>query len=84
MWFPFYWRPYRDLFARPAVEAAAAAPPPKNGKPLPWGGDARVQVRYNAHLLALYLRRRDNLRSILAWTVLPTLQGAVLCNNWNL
>ena len=44
----------------------------------------RVWVRYNAHLSALFLRNRENLCLILAGMNLPTLHGAVLCNNWHL
>ena len=47
-------------------------------------GDARVRMRYDAHLPTLSLRDRENSRSILVGTVLPTLQGAVLCNNCHL
>ena len=48
------------------------------------GGDARMWVRYDMHLPALYLWDGYNTRSILAATVLPTLHGAVLCKNWHL
>ena len=43
-----------------------------------------VQARYDAHLPALYLWDAENLRTILARTVLPTVQGHVLCKNWHL
>ena len=43
-----------------------------------------MRVRYAAHLPTLSLRDGENLRSILAGTVLPTLHGAVLCKNWHL
>ena len=46
-----------------------------------WGGGARVQVRYDAHLPVLYLRDGENLRTLLAGTVLPTLNGQVFCEN---
>ena len=41
-------------------------------------------AQYGAHLPSLYLRDGDNLWSILAGAVLPTLNGHVLCNNWHL
>ena len=55
----------------------------KKRKDYPTGGDARVWVRYDAHLNALYLQDGENLRSIPAGMVLPTLHGAVLCKNCN-
>ena len=43
------------------------------------GGGVRLQVRYDAHLPALSLRDGENSCSILAGTVLPALQGTVIC-----
>ena len=45
-----------------------------------WGG-ARVRVRYNAHLIILYIQGGEKSRAILAGTVLPTLHRHVLCKN---
>ena len=44
----------------------------------------RVRVCYNSHLPTLSLRDRENLRTILAGTVLPSVQVRVLCKNWHL
>ena len=43
--------------------------------------NTRVRVRYDMHLPALYFRFGENSRTILAGTVLPTVQGHVLCTN---
>ena len=48
------------------------------------GSTARVRVCYDAHPTALYLQDRENLRTVLAGTVLTTVQGHVICNNWHL
>ena len=48
------------------------------------GSTARVQVRYDAHMLALSLWDRENFQTILAGTVLPTVQGHIICKNWHL
>ena len=48
------------------------------------GSTARVRVRYDAHLPALSLRDVKKLRDILSGTVIPTVQGHVICKNWNL
>ena len=47
-------------------------------------GDARMWVRYDAHLPALSLWDRENSCYILVGTVLQTLHAAVLCKNWHL
>ena len=56
----------------------------KKRKSSTMGRDARVRVRYNAHLPALSLWYGDNSRSMLAGKVLLILHGAVLFNNWHL
>ena len=43
-----------------------------------------MRVHYEAHLTSLSLWDGENLRSILAGAVLPTLHSHVLCKNWNL
>ena len=48
------------------------------------GGSALVKVRYDTHLPSLSLWDRENLRSILAGAILPTLHGHVFCKNWHL
>ena len=47
-------------------------------------GAVRECVSYNAHLTALFLQDEENLRTLLAGTLLPTLQGHVICKNWHL
>ena len=44
----------------------------------------RVQVQCNAHLPALSLWYGEKSRTILVGTVLPTLQGHVICKNWHM
>ena len=39
---------------------------------------------YEAHLTALSLWDGENSQTILAGTVLPTVQGHILCKNWHL
>ena len=60
----------------------------RNKKPSPkvdaTGGPAQVQACYDAHLPPLPLRDGENLRSILAGAVLPTLYAHVLYKNWHL
>ena len=41
-------------------------------------------MRYIAHLTALYLRDGENLQSLLAGAVLPTLHAHIICKNWNI
>ena len=48
------------------------------------GGASKVWVNYEAHMPTLYLKDRYNLCTILTVTVLPTVQGHVLCNNCHL
>ena len=55
-----------------------------NGKSSTTGEDARMRVRYDAHLPTLSLGEGENSRSILAGTVLLTLHGDVLCKNCHL
>ena len=45
------------------------------------GGGARVRVRYDAHLPALYFWGGENSRTILVGTVFPTLNVHVLCKH---
>ena len=47
-------------------------------------GTARLWVRYDVHLTSLSLWYGENLRTLLAWTVIHTLQGRVICKNWHL
>ena len=68
-----------------AAEVVAKAPLPQKENLYPWGGGgARVRVRYNSHLPALYLSDRESTRSILVVTILPTLHGAVIFKYWHL
>ena len=48
------------------------------------GGDARIQVRYDTHLTALYLWDIDNLMTLLEGTALTSLNVHVICKNWHL
>ena len=41
-------------------------------------------MRYEAHLPALSLRDGEGLCTILEGTVLPMVQGHIICNNWHL
>ena len=41
-------------------------------------------MRYDSHLPALSLRDMESTHSILVETVLPDLQGTVICKNWHL
>ena len=47
------------------------------------GVPAQVWVRYEAHLPSLYLQDGENLQSILAGEVLPTLHSHVIFQNWH-
>ena len=42
-----------------------------------------MRARYELELTSLSLRGKENLRSILAGIVLPTLHIHVLCKNWH-
>ena len=48
------------------------------------GGDVRVRLRYDAHVLALSLQDGEKAQAILAGKVLPTPHDHILCNNWHL
>ena len=39
-------------------------------------------MRYNVHLPVLYLQYGRNLCTLMLGSVLPIVQGHVLCNNW--
>ena len=43
---------------------------------------ARMWVHYDAHLPSMSLRYRENLCTILAGTVIPTVQGHILSKTW--
>ena len=54
---------------------------PRNSRMGAARGDARVQVRYDVHLTALYLWDGENLTNLLVGTVLPSLHVHALCKN---
>ena len=59
-----------------------------NGKPKSKvraaGGGARLGAQYNKHLPDVSLLDRENSRTLLVGTFLPTLHGHVFCKNWHL
>ena len=48
------------------------------------GGDARVRVRYDMYLPNLSFQEGENSWTLLAGTVISTLQGYAICKNWHL
>ena len=41
-------------------------------------------MSYEAHIHAFYLQYRENVHTILAGTVLPTVKVHVICKNWHM